>query len=196
MKTLLFLANGFETMEASVFVDVFGWTGSEFEIHSQVITCGLSRQVTSTFGVPVTVDLLMDDVKAEEYDALAIPGGFEEYDFYRDAYHEKTLNLIREFYQKEKWIASVCVGALPIAKSGVLFGKNATTYHLKNGYRQDQLREMGVKVVNKPIVTDHKIITSYGPSTAAEVAFTLLEKLTSPDLAKQVKKLMGFDIKI
>ena len=195
MKILLFLANGFETMEASVFVDVFGWSRNEFEIDAEVITCGFQKQVTSTFDVPVKVDVLLDEINVADYDALAIPGGFEEYDFYKDAYNEKFLNIIREFDKAGKWIASVCVGALPIAKSGVLKGRNATTYHLKNGYRQEQLRDFGVKVVNKPIVIDHNIITSYCPSTAVQVAFELLEKMTSASQAQQVKKLMGYELK-
>jgi len=195
MKILLFLANGFETMEASVFVDVFGWSRNEFEIDAEVITCGFQKQVTSTFEVPVTVDVLLDEINAADYDALVIPGGFEEYDFYKDAYNEKFLNIIREFDKQGKWIASVCVGALPIAKSGALKGRNATTYHLKNGYRQEQLRDFGVKVVNKPIVIDHNIITSYCPSTAVQVAFELLEKMTSASQAQQVKKLMGYELK-
>ena len=195
MKILLFLANGFETMEASVFIDVFGWSRNEFEIDAEVITCGFQKQVTSTFEVPVTVDVLLDEINAADYDALVIPGGFEEYDFYKDAYNEKFLNIIREFDKAGKWIASVCVGALPIAKSGVLKGRNATTYHLKNGYRQEQLRDFGVKVVNKPIVIDHNIITSYCPSTAVHVAFELLEKMTSANQAQQVKKLMGYELK-
>jgi len=195
MKILLFLANGFETMEASVFIDVFGWSRNEFEIDAEVITCGFQKQVTSTFDVPVKVDVLLDEINVADYDALAIPGGFEEYDFYKDAYNEKFLNIIREFDKAGKWIASVCVGALPIAKSGVLKGRNATTYHLKNGYRQEQLRDFGVKVVNKPIVIDHNIITSYCPSTAVHVAFELLEKMTSASQAQQVKKLMGYELK-
>lgn len=195
MKILLFLATGFETMEASVFIDVFGWAKTEFEVDASVVTCGFQKQVISTFGVPVTVDTLIDEIHADDYDALAIPGGFEEYDFYRDAYHEKFLNLIWEFDEKGKWIASVCVGALPVAKSGVLQGRSATTYHLKNGYRQEQLRDFGVKVVNKPMVVDRNIITSYCPSTAVLVAFELLEKMTSSGQAKQVKKLMGYDLK-
>jgi 4-methyl-5(b-hydroxyethyl)-thiazole monophosphate biosynthesis len=194
MKILLFLANGFETMEASVFIDVFGWSRSEFEIDAEVITCGFQKQVTSTFDVLVTVDVLLDEINAVDYDALVIPGGFEEYDFYKDAYDEKFLNIIREFDKAGKWIASVCVGALPIAKSGVLKGRNATTYHLKNGYRQEQLRDFGAKVVNKPIVIDHNIITSYCPSTAVHVAFELLEKMTSANQAQQVKKLMGYEL--
>ena len=64
--------------------------------------------------------------------------GFEEFGFYEEAYDVKFLDLIREFDKKGKYIASICVGALPIGKSGVLINRNATTYHLKDGYRQKQ----------------------------------------------------------
>ena len=128
----------------------------------------------------------------DEYDALAIPGGFEEFDFYKEAYDEKFLQLIREFNDKGKIIATICVGALPVGKSGILKNRRATTYHLKNGYRQKELREFGVNVVNEPIVVDKNIISSYCPETAVGVAFKLLEMLTSVEEMEKVKELMGY----
>ncbi|GIN93668.1 hypothetical protein J22TS1_47190 [Siminovitchia terrae] len=47
-------------------------------------------------------------------------------------------------------------------------------------------------MVNQPIVIDKNIITSYNPSTAFDVAFKLLEQLTSEENCKYVKKIMGF----
>ncbi len=192
MKTLLFLAKGFETMEFSVFVDVLGWARSDFFCDTQVITCGFQREVVSTFNIPVLVDTLIEEINVDDYDALAIPGGFEEYGFYEEAYREEFLNLIREFDAKGKIIASICVAALPIGKSGVLKGRKATTYHLNNGRRQNQLREFGVEVVNQPVVVDRNIITSYCPETASKVAFVLLEMLTTRDKMEEVKAAMGF----
>lgn len=100
--------------------------------------------------------------------------------------------MIRKFNEKQKPIATICVAALALGKSGILKGKNATTYHLKDGYRQKQLAQFGVNVVNKPIVADDKIITSYCPETASGVAFKLLERLTSSEKMQVVKKAMGF----
>ena len=65
-------------------------------------------------------------IDVDQYDALAIPGGFEEYGFYKEAYHEKTLNLIRSFHSQHKPIASVCVAAFPLAKSAILKNRKAT----------------------------------------------------------------------
>lgn len=192
MKILLFLAKGVETMEFSVFVDVFGWARVDFGIDTEVVTCGFNREVISTFNIPITVDTTIDQVNVDEYDAIAISGGFEEFDFYEEAYNEKFLNLIREFNNKNKIIASICVGALPIGKSGVLKNRKATTYHKKDGYRQKQLKEFGVNVVNEPVVVDKNIITSYCPETAVKVAFKLLEMLTSKEDADKVMELMGY----
>ena len=192
MKTLLLLAKGFETMEFSVFVDVMGWARNDYHYDTQIVTCGFQRQVISTFGVPVTVDTLIGEVSADDYDALAIPGGFEEYGFYEEAYDERFLKLIREFDAKGKIIASICVAALPVAKSGILKGRNATTYHLRGGYRQKQLVELGAALGEGSIVVDRNVITSYCPETAPGVAFKLLELLTSKEQMEIVKAAMGF----
>lgn len=192
MKTLLFLLKGFETMEFSVFVDVLGWARNDFGYDVTVVTCGFQEKVISTFNIPVLVDKTIDEISVDDYDALAIPGGFEEFGFYEEAYDERFLNLIRDFDKRGKIIATICVAALPVGKSGALTGRKATTYHLRDAYRQKQLKEFHVDVVNEPIVVDKNIITSYCPETDPAVAFKLLEMLTSPAEAEQVKQAMGF----
>lgn len=195
MKTLLFLAKGVETMELSVFVDVLGWARNDYGYNTEVVTCGFNKEVVSTFNIPIRVDKVIDEINVDDYDALAIPGGFEEFGFYEEAYDEKFLELIRQFDSKGKIIASICVGALPVGKSGVLKNRKATTYHLRDGYRQKQLKTFGVNVINEPIVVDRNIITSYCPETAPEVAFKLLEMLTSKEKMEAVKVAMGFNCK-
>ncbi|MER0285948.1 MULTISPECIES: DJ-1/PfpI family protein [unclassified Clostridioides] len=194
MKILVFLAKGFETMEFSVFIDVMGWARNDYGCDIDVVTCGFKKKVISTFNIPVLVDKTIEEVCVDNYDALAIPGGFEEFGFYEEAYDMSFLNLIREFDSKEKIIASICVAALPVGKSGVLKNRKATTYNLKNGQRQRQLSEFDVNVINEPIVVDKNIITSYCPETAPHVAFKLLEMLTSREQMKTVKLAMGFKL--
>lgn len=192
MKILLFLAKGFETMEFSVFVDVMGWARNDYGYDISVETCGFQKQVISTFNIPIIVDKIIHEINVDEYDALAIPGGFQEFGFYEEAYDERFLNLIKEFDSKGKIIATICVAALPLGKSGVLKNRKATTYHLKDRYRQKQLKEFGVNVVNEPIVVDRNIITSYCPETSPHVALKLLEMLTSTEQMEIVKTAMGF----
>ncbi|AWI04960.1 DJ-1/PfpI family protein [Clostridium drakei] len=190
-KILLLLANGFEAVEASVFTDVLGWNKLEGDGTATLVTAGMREILKCTWNFTVIPEILLSEVNVEEFDALAIPGGFEEAGFYEDAFSEDFLNLIREFDKAGKIIASICVAALPIGKSGVLNGRNATTYNL--GKRQKQLSEFGVNVIpDKPIVIDKNIITSYNPSTAFNVAFKLLELLTSKENCTNVKRLMGF----
>lgn len=192
MKTLLFLAKGVETMELSVFVDVLGWARNDYGHDVEVVTCGFTKEVISTFNIPIGVEKLIDEINVDDYDALAIPGGFEEFGFYEEAYDEKFLELIRKFDAKNKVIATICVGSLPVGKSGVLKNRKGTTYHLRDGYRQKELKEFGVDVINEPIVIDKNIITSYCPETASGVAFKLLEMLTCKEDMEVVKKAMGF----
>lgn len=192
MKILLLCLNGFETMEFSPFIDIMGWARDDFNCDIHVEICGFSKKIRSTFGVSVTADVLIDHVDADNYDALAIPGGFEEYGFYKEAYHDKTLNLIRAFNFQHKPIASVCVAAFPLAKSGILKDKKATTYHLRGGYKREELEKFGVILGDEWFAEEDHIITSSCPRTAPDVAFRLLEMLTSAEKALEVKKAMGY----
>lgn len=190
-KVLLFLPDGFETFEASVFIDVIGWNLVDGDGTTQLFSCGFHREVLSTFNQRMVVDYLVEEINVAEFDALAIPGGFKEFDFYREAYDERLLSLIREFDAHGKIVASICVAALVLGKSGILKGKKGTTYNMKPE-RQETLKSYGVDVVNEPIVVSGNIITSWNPSTAAEVAFTLLEMLTNKPNADHIRKIMGF----
>lgn len=187
------LADGFEILEASVFIDIIGWNLVEGDCSTELFTCGLKKEINSSFNQRFIVDYLIKDIEIDSFDALAIPGGFEKYGFYNDAYDYKFLDLIRGFKTKNKIIASICVAALPIGKSGILKDKKGTTYN--STIRQETLRGYGVDVINEPIVIDDNIITSWNPSTAVDVALILLELLTTKNNADNIRKLMGIDQK-
>jgi len=189
-KVLLLLADGFETFEACVFIDVIGWNLVEGDCTTELFTCGLKKEIKSSFNQRFIVDYLIDEVDISSFDALAIPGGFELYGFYKDAYDDKFLDLIRGFRANNKIIASICVGALPLGKSGVLKGKKGTIYN--SAIRREALQSFGVNVINQPIVMDDNMITSWNPSTAVDVALLLLELLTTKSNADKVRQLMGF----
>ena len=140
-KILLLLADGFETFEASVFIDVIGWNLVLGDGSTELFTCGLQKEVKSSFNQRLIV-------------------------------------------------ASICVGALPLGKSGVLKGKKGTTYNLS--IRRNALKSFGVNLIDQPIITDDNLITSWNPSTAIDVALLLLELMTTKKNADQVRYLMGF----
>ncbi|ASJ56467.1 DJ-1 family protein [Brevibacillus formosus] len=192
-KVCLLLPNGFEAVEASVFTDVIGWNKEEGDGTTELVTVGTRKELKCTWNFTVIPEMVIDDADVNDFDALALPGGFEHAGFYEDAYREDVLAFIREFEKQGKVIASICVGALPLGKSGILQGRNATTYNLNNQLRQKQLAAMGAHVIpDQSIVIDNNVITSYNPSTAFDVAFTLLESLTSRENTDHVKRLMGF----
>jgi 4-methyl-5(b-hydroxyethyl)-thiazole monophosphate biosynthesis len=191
-EVLLLLANGFEALEASAVTDVLGWS-TEFGIEKvNVTTAGRRPEIQCTWNFIIKPQLQIHEVMVDHYDALAVPGGFEKAGFYEDAFNEDFLDCIRQFYNRQKIIVGVCVGALPLGKSGILKGRKATTYPLLEGKRRKQLAEFGAFVLDQPIVVDSRIITSSCPATALQVAFQLLEMLTSPANVHQVQQYMGF----
>ena len=193
LRVLVILPNAFEVFEAAAFIDVLGWANHYGDTPIETVTAGTVAEIACTFGVlKVRPNVLLADVDADEFDAVAIPGGFESQGFFKDAYSETVLQTLRDFDKRRKPVASICVGALPLAKSGILNGKRATTYHLRDGKRRQQLAELGADVVDAAIVADDNKITSTSPATAIEVALTLVEKLTSWHNAERIRHLMGF----
>lgn len=192
-QVLLLLCKGVELYEAAAFYDVLGWSGTYGTEAVKAATVGLQAEVRGAFGIKMVPDKLLSVVQADEFDALAIPGGFEIYGYYEEAYSEAVVNLIRRFEELGKPIASICVGALPLANSGILKERRATTYHLREGVRRKQLADFGVNVVDEPIVSDRNVITSASPATAMEVAFELLAKITSAENSRRIREMMGFE---
>lgn len=192
-KVLLLLANGFESYEASVFTDVFGWNLYEGDQNTELVSVGLHPVLSCTWGYSCIPMRQIEEVDLNDFDALAIPGGFEQANFYEDAFSEDFLSIIQHFDQANKPIAAICVAGLAVAKSGVLTDRFGTTYRFKNNPRQDQMKEYGVLVQsNERIVEDRNIITSSSLETALDVAFRLLELLTNEENTAEVKRRMGF----
>ena len=101
-RVLLFLAQGFEEYEASVFTDVIGWSRIHGTEPVDLKTTGLRKEIKCTWNFVVKLELDFSEINVNDYDALAIPGGFEKAGFYEDAFDEKFLNLIRQFDNQGK----------------------------------------------------------------------------------------------
>ena len=192
-RVLVILPNAFEVFEAAAFIDVLGWANEYGDTPIETVTAGTAAEIACTFGVlKVRPNVRLTDIVTADFDAVAIPGGFESKGFFEDAYSETVLETLRNFEESRKPVASICVGALPLAKSGILQGKRATTYHLMDGRRRKQLADLGANVIDESIVTDDNKITSTSPATAIDVALTLVEKLTSRKNSERIRQLMGF----
>ena len=119
-KVLLFLAQGFEEYEASVFTDVFGWS-RVFGIEPvDLVTTALRPEIKCKWNFIVRPEIEFDKINSKDYDALAIPGGFKDSGYYDDAFDDRLLQLIRDFDKANKPIAAVCAAAIPAGQSGGL----------------------------------------------------------------------------
>jgi 4-methyl-5(b-hydroxyethyl)-thiazole monophosphate biosynthesis len=189
-KILMLIANGVEPLEMAAFTDVMGWATLLGTETIELADIALHREIQTTFGLKFKPSKLLQEIDLDDYDALAIPGGFELSGFYEDALSIAFTSTIQHFNHLKKPIASVCVSSIALGQAGVLKGKRATTYHQVGGKRKQQLEQTGAKFVDFPVVQDQNIITSTGPGTAIEVAFLLLESLTSAENVKALRDKM------
>ena len=191
-RVLMLLANGVEPLEMAAFTDVLGWANLLGDQPVELVNAGLRAKIVTTFGLTLIPGFLLSDLDVSGFDALALPGGFEPAGFYEEALSEPFLSTIRHFVETGKPVASVCVSSICLGVAGVLRDRSATTYHQEGGKRKNQLVETGARFVDRPVVVDDHIITSSGPGTATEVAFVLLEQITSVENAALIRQKMRF----
>jgi len=191
VKILLFLAQGFEDLEAIAILDVFAWTHYREYIQKTIVTtAGFHETVTSRCGLLIRPDLQFPEIIPEDYHAFVLPGGFHSQGF-DEAYSSKIHRLSKEIHENGGYIATMCVGILPIADAGLLKGKKATTYpYSRNHDNVRRLKEGGAIATNKHVVIDDRIISCDGPGSSLDVAFLLMEVLMGLETAQEVQQFM------
>jgi len=192
-KVLLFAPQGFEDIEVTTFTNILGWTRILKDVKSiDVVITAFKKHISSKHGLNIKADMLIDKVEVSDYTALIIPGGHND-SGYEEVYDEKVQNLIRNLYKDSGIIITMCVGSLPVAKSGILQGKKATTYTSSKHHDNLKILESyGAIPVNARIVISDRIVTNRGPDTAIDVVFTLIEMLNGKEDMKKVRKAMMF----
>lgn len=190
-QILLFLAQGFEDLEAVAILDVFGWTHYDENINKvSVTTTGFHQVIKGRFGLKIEPDVALAEVNPDNYQALVLPGGFYSYGF-DEAFDNSIYALARKIHQNGGYVATMCVGILPVAEAGLLKGKVATTYpHSRNHDNMDRLRKSGARLGSSAVVMDNRIISCSGPGSALEVAFLLMECLLGAEITRKVKRYM------
>lgn len=191
MKVLMFLAEGFEDLEAISVLDVMGWTEyREWVPTIEVVTTGFHSTINSRFGLRFTPSIPFEQVKPRKYAALAIPGGFHSHGF-DEAYDDRLRNLAKSIHGAGGWIATFCVGVLPVAEAGLFIGKQAVSYPFsRNHDNLGRLKELQACVVDTPVTIDDRIISCAGPALSVEVAYQLLEGLLGKVHCDAVRRLM------
>src|SRR5215217_7493630 len=84
------------------------------------------KEVTGKHGAPVTIERGIDEVGADEFDALVIPGGYSP-DKLRTS--EGMVALTRELHQALKPVAAICHAGWMLAEADIIRGKTVTSYH-------------------------------------------------------------------
>ena len=192
-KIILLLSEGFEMLEAAPFSDVFGWDATIGSKSVKIYTAGLRKKISSIWNFNTEVDFILEKgIDISEFDAVVIPGGFGRAGFFKDIQEESFKNLIWDFFVQKKIVVGICTGTFALGEAGILKGRQATTYLRENGRYFNQLSKFEAIPTKKEIVIDENLITSSAPKTATEVAFILLEKLTSKKNSDFIKKEMGF----
>jgi 4-methyl-5(b-hydroxyethyl)-thiazole monophosphate biosynthesis len=171
----LFLADGFEEIEALTVVDVL----RRADVALRTVSIMKDLTVTGAHGVAVIADDLFEDVDYVHCKMIILPGGGPGTKRLLD--HAGLKPVLAEFAAADKWIAAICAAPMVLARNGLLKGKKATIYDGMEG----ELSEADYRKEN--VVRDGRIITSRGPGTAAAFAFALAEILAGEAAASGVR---------
>jgi transcriptional regulator GlxA family with amidase domain len=141
------------------------------------------RSVRTDIGVPLGVDLALDDVEGP-VDTLLIPG-YAHPDGDRPG--EAYLNLLRDISHRARRVASVCTGALLLAEAGLLDERRATTHWAACAELASRFPRVAVEP-DAIHVRDGPVATSAGVTAGVDLALALVEEDHGPDLARAVAK--------
>jgi protease I len=122
----------------------------------KVVGAGGARSYTSKHGYPVNVDVQAEQVRAVEFDAVVVPGGYAP-DLMRR--HPAMVALVREAVQQGKVVAAICHAGWMLCSAGVLKGRRATSFHSI----KDDMVNAGADWRDAEVVVDGNLITSRKP---------------------------------
>ena len=177
MKTVyLFLATGFEEIEALTIVDML----RRAEIDITTVSISRNLQVEGAHGITVTADCTWVELSTEDADWLILPGGMPGTKHLGEC--KPLVSLLQRQAAANKNIAAICAAPMVYGKRGLLKGKKATCYP---GF--DKFLEGAEYTGNMVEVVDNFILGK-GPGAAPAFGFTILEKFAGAEKALEVKK--------
>jgi len=174
----LFLADGFEEIEALTPVDLLRRAGAE------VKTVGVTgKTVRGSHGISVTADLsaaeaLCELEKGAPIRMIVLPGGMPG----AKNLDESPLvdRFIKEAEKQDAYMAAICAAPFVLGRRGLLCGRRATCYP---GFEAEL---KGATVENSGVVADGKRITARAMGSAVEFALTLVRVMCGEDAAGKV----------
>ncbi len=152
-KRIAILAeNMYQEMELWVPYYRFKEEGAEVK----VVGAGGVKSYSSKLGYPVNVDVQAEQVKAVEFDAVIVPGGYAP-DMMRR--HAAMVALVRDAAQQGKVVAAICHAGWMLVSAGILKGRKATSFFSI----KDDLVAAGADWMDQEVVVDGTLITSRKP---------------------------------
>ncbi|MBQ6380357.1 MAG: DJ-1/PfpI family protein [Clostridia bacterium] len=170
----VFLADGFEIIEALAPVDMLG------RAKLSVKTVGITgKTVKSSGGVEVVADLLPEEVELAKAEMIILPGGMPgTLNLEADAFVHKSIDFCVE---NHLYIAAICAAPSILAHKGLLKGKKSTVFpSFAEDLKEAQYTAGAVEI-------DDKIITARGAGVCIDFGLKCVEVLTSAAQAQSIK---------
>jgi len=130
------------------------------------------RTATGMFGAKATPDILVSELKVDDYDAIIFVGGAGASQYWNDS---TAHSIAGETVQKNKILCAICIAPVTLANAGVLAGKKATVWESE----REKLEAKGASYTGKPVEIAGKIITANGPQAAQEFGRSIASALAS-----------------
>ena len=175
-ESFVFLAAGFEEIEALTVIDVMRRAG----MNVQTVSITSALQVRGAHGVIVNADLLFDNTLFADPDWLVLPGGIPgATNLYEFGQLQGLLKTQAE--SKHGRIAAICAApAVVLGQLGLLKGEKATCYP---GF-EDLVK--GAEMIDAPVVVSNKFVLGNGPANALPWALTVVKEALGQEAAAQV----------
>ncbi len=177
-KAYLFLAEGFEEIEAITPLDVL----RRAEIETVSVSISDNKRVTGAHAITVEADALLSQVDITDADIIILPGGMPGTKHLGEC--QPLLDMIMDHAQLGKLTAAICAAPSILGQLGLLVGKEATCYP---GW-EDKLT--GALYAKESWIVDGNMITGRGVGTVMEFSLELVELLTDKETAKEQARRM------
>lgn len=177
----VFLADGFEEIEALTVVDVLRRAG----VRVDTVSISGDELVQGAHWIGVKADKVFEEVSCTKADMLVLPGGMPGTKNLQK--HKGLGELLRTYDKEEKWLAAICAAPSILGEMGILNGRKACCYP------SFEEKLQGAEVVFEPAVEDGHIITGRGMGTAIPFALKLVEVLVGAEKAEQIRESILFE---